>query len=457
MSDFNEGVKEFILMHHLISPKDRILLALSGGMDSVALFHVLRTLSKELDFELGAVHLNHGLRGEAADRDEAFVVALCEKFGFPCFHKKLDVQKIAKEQGQSFEAMARELRYDYFSEIMENKGYDKTAVAHHRDDQAETVLLNLMRGSGLAGLTGMKPQRGRYIRPMLEFSKPAIEVYLKAQGYDFCHDETNDEPDYLRNRIRLELLPLMESFQPQVKDHLAKTAHRLAIDEDALQRQMKKLAKEYLHFEGETLRLEEEAFRQHKALLVRLIAYAVGQMRGHKRDISEEAILTVLDLQRKETGKTFALVDLIFTNEYGDVVLSYAKDKGESDLGEVEIDGAKLPWNGTFGDYDLTLSHEPLPAYVARLDGRLVGEKLILRRRKPGDRLQPLGMTGRRRVSQILMDEKIPRKKREGLPLLQDSTGEILFLYPMFISHPYRIRENTDKILYINVVERVND
>ena len=230
-----EQIRRTILEHALIKKGDAVLVALSGGADSVAMLRALLTLSEEMGFRVFAAHLNHGIRGKHADADEAFCRKLCESLGVRAVFGHTSVPKRAARTGESLEQAAREERYAFLEQARLELGADSIAVAHHMEDQAESVLLHLARGSGLTGLVGMRPRRGTIIRPMLYVRRQEIEDYLASLGQAFCTDETNFSADYSRNRIRMELLPYMEkNINPGVVEGLCSAAELLYRDEECL-------------------------------------------------------------------------------------------------------------------------------------------------------------------------------------------------------------------------------
>ncbi|MBS7345579.1 MAG: tRNA lysidine(34) synthetase TilS, partial [Caryophanon sp.] len=198
-----------LMKEEIIGKEDRILVAFSGGIDSVALLCLLLEVRESFGLRLGAAHLNHGFR-ENADADEAFCRSFCEEKEVPFFSRKMDVEAYAKAEKVSFEMAGRTLRYAFFEKVMDEQGFSKCATAHHLDDQVETVLLNLVRGTGLKGLTGISPVRGRYIRPLLFYKKSELLGYLEKNQISYRHAHTNDEVEYQRNRIRNAVLPYLE-------------------------------------------------------------------------------------------------------------------------------------------------------------------------------------------------------------------------------------------------------
>lgn len=230
-----ERVEQYILQHELISPGDKVLIGLSGGGDSVALLHILKSLCTRLDFTICAAHLNHGIRGEAAHEDAEFVHDFCDFYGIRVYGGYADIPRLARQRGETLEQAGRMLRYDFLEEAKAFFGADKIAVAHHMDDQAESILLHLVRGSGLRGLCGMAPRRGDIIRPLLCLSKAEIESYLANENLPYCTDATNFIAEGTRNKLRLETIPyLKRDFNPRLVPSLCAMGEMLSEDESYL-------------------------------------------------------------------------------------------------------------------------------------------------------------------------------------------------------------------------------
>ena len=220
-----KNVYETIMASGMICQGDSVVVGVSGGADSVCLLSVLKNLQMSMALQLTAVHIHHGLRGEEADRDRDFVTALCEDMQIPCVCFQADIRAMAREQHLSEEEAGRKFRYDCFEEVRQERQASKIAVAHHRDDLAETVLLNLFRGSGLKGLSGIPMMRGCIVRPLLDVGRADIEAYLGRQGMSYRNDATNFETEYTRNRIRLDILPYVtEHINQAAVSHIAETA-----------------------------------------------------------------------------------------------------------------------------------------------------------------------------------------------------------------------------------------
>ena len=236
-SKFYNSVSKTLKQLNMLSSKDRVLIAVSGGADSVALVWALNFLKSEFGLALGIAHLNHQLRGEDSHKDEVFVEKLAEKFGFKFFSDQKDVKAHAKSFGLSLEEAGRELRYHFFSQVAQKQGFNKIATGHNKNDNAELILMNLLRGSGLRGLSGIPPVRGGlFIRPLIRMSKQDILEFLSCENRNFRTDSTNADTDFLRNAMRHRLIPYLEQeYNPSIVDGLTRLSHTVRQDEDFLE------------------------------------------------------------------------------------------------------------------------------------------------------------------------------------------------------------------------------
>lgn len=221
-ADMRAAVADYVKKNDLLQPRDKVLVALSGGADSVALLHVLHSLKEELEIGVFAAHFNHAIRGEEADRDEAFVKALCTEWSIPLYTQEADVPAFAKERGESLELCARNLRYRFLEKVARDIGGAKIATAHHSDDNAETVLWNLTRGSGLSGLAGIPIRRDNIIRPLLAVSRARIEAYCSENELSFVTDSTNLSDDCTRNKLRHQVMPVLRELNPSVGESVGR-------------------------------------------------------------------------------------------------------------------------------------------------------------------------------------------------------------------------------------------
>ena len=385
------------------------IVALSGGADSVALLLGLLHLGQPLV----AAHCNFHLRGEESDADEAFVRQLCEERGVKLYVEHFDTKAYAKQQRISIEMAARELRYDYFEKLRQTLGATSIAVAHHRDDNVETLLLNLVRGSGLKGLCGMRRQNGYIIRPLLELSRTDIENYLHAEGQVFRTDSTNTDTAFKRNKIRHELLPLLRTLNPSVEATLAATMQRLTEAQTIVETAQgttssDRLPLAELQASATPLTLVFDFLAPYgfSAAQCRQIALACSERVGAV--YASDGFLCVRDREALIVGKTPPVIENF---------------ELPSDAGEVVLpNGAKLTLRRM---HRAELTDIPKSANVACLDLARIVPPLIVRSPKEGDRFTPYGMKGTQLVSDYLTNRKRNRLEKLSALLLCDAEGPL--------------------------------
>lgn len=458
-----ERVKEYIKEYGLIEQGERILIAFSGGLDSLSLLLLLHDLRHEYNLELGACHVNHMLREKAADEDEAFCREICRKTDIPFYSRRTDVGTYAREKGMSLEAAGREVRYAFFKETMVNHKYHKCATAHHLNDQVETILLNLMRGCGLNGLTGMAPERGEYIKPLLFLKKEELAEYVSISGLEPREDESNRENIYQRNKVRNELIPyITENFNSHFPETLSRMSLILSSDEDYIESKVLEAEKEYLIYgDHERATMKKEAFHLHKAVLSRLLLKAIARVKGDRLDIEEVHIRDIRALQEKETGKIIDIKDsLVARNDYGNLIIE-RKKTGTERIESMLHEELSLP--GTYRIEGKTITFRYIGREEMKKDkqlrffnGDLLEEKIIVRHRQEGDRMRPFGMNGYRKLKNILIDKKISREDRETLLVFQNR-NEVFYIGSMIISDDYKVKDSTQKILEIGIFEEENN
>lgn len=395
-----------------------ILVAFSGGADSVSLLYILNSIKEKAGFSLYAAHLNHNLRGEAADNDEAFAREFCEKLGVELFVKKEDVRAYAKEHKLSEELAGRELRYSFFEQIMREKNISLLATGHHGDDQAETVIMHLMRGSGIDGISGMRYSRDNIIRPLLDVSKDEIFAFCKEEGIGYCTDATNFETDYSRNKVRLELLPKMQEFNPNIAGTISRTARVLADESDFLDEYADGVYKDIVKDNSVEL---SKLLDLHMAIRRRIVRKMTEKAAETKKDISYDYVDKTLALVNTgKTGKSINLLsDVTARVEYGNLIIereyelsdfSYKMSIGEEQY--IDQTGVRIKiCEDENGDFQLPENGN-----------------LILRTRQNGDRVYPLGMNGSKKLKDFFIDEKIPRHERNK-SLILTCDGEIVMVF----------------------------
>ena len=298
-----ELILQYIKQNQMIQKGEHIIVGVSGGADSVCLFHILRQLQAEGFLTISVVHVNHGLRGDAAQEDEEFTRQLAQQYAISYNSVSVNVEAEAKKRGMSIEEAGRVVRREIFEQYAKEKGASKIALGHHADDQAETVLLNLVRGSGLTGLCGINPVRGQYIRPLLNTSKEAIEEYLKAQDYGWQVDETNFSEDYTRNKIRHKALKYLEEINPKASEHIANSAKHLLEIEEYLRVQTKAAYDYYTQVVDDGICIKELLAKENPIIQKRVMRECAGNAVGSLKNLTQKNIEAMTTIFDKETGK----------------------------------------------------------------------------------------------------------------------------------------------------------
>jgi len=458
--DLITKARKTIDRHKMLKPGDRVIVALSGGPDSVALLLVLLELKKEFKLSLHVAHVNHKLRGKESDQDQAFVRKLCSDLKLKLHSRSFQVKKEAKKSKLSVEECARKIRYDYLNKLADKFKAQKIALGHNFNDQAETVLIRLIRGSGSLGLSGIPPVKDRIIRPLIDAKRVEIERFLKSNNVAFRIDSSNLRTDYLRNRVRLKLLPILKKeYNPKIEEVLSRTASILRAEEQLLNREAQKAySKTVTQEQKDRILLDSKRFSECDEWLKRLlIRDCVKKLKGDLRDLSFEKVEALMALvEERKSGKSADLLaDVVadVTKEHLSIHrkkeekfkyrLSYPPKRRIRNLG-VKIDSEILPKSSTprsIGGED---------QWVAFLDGDKLMPPLTLRSRKNGDRFRPLGMSGTKSVADFLVDLKIPRCQRDEVMLLT-SRDRIAWLVGYRISEEFKIMPKTRKVLKIEV------
>ena len=453
-----ERMLEYIREKELIRPGDHVLAACSGGADSVCMLILLAELRDELRFRLSAVHVHHGLRGEAADRDASFVETLAEKLGIPCSIRHVDVPAFREERRLSVEEAARILRYREVRKAMRELGANRAAAAHHREDQAETVLFNLIRGSGLRGLSGMRPVNGALIRPMLPFTRGEIVEELEKRGQNWCEDETNESDAYTRNVIRNQIFPAIAKVREDAAGRIAETAELLAETEDYLTGEAEAWCAENAREDrpGE-IRIPADAFRRlHPVMRREVILFALRKLEFSLKDRTKQNIVDMASMAERPTGKRYILHgEGELAREYGDLVLRRSEAPEETLRYSMSARVFPRP------------ADEPIPPgnwenlrdFAGKqctkwFDYGKINQMPVLRTRQEGDRFSTRAGT-HKKLKEYLIDEKVPRELRDRL-MLAAADSEVLWVIGMRMNEEYKVTEETGTILEITVTG-VND
>lgn len=459
------SVSAYMDKFHMVDPGEKILVGLSGGADSVCLFLVLLSLRKEMGFDLEAVHVNHCMR-DSAKRDEEFVRALCAEKGIPLHVFSEDVPRLARQQGLSPEEAGRNVRYDCFAQVMEKTEASKVAVAHHQSDQAETMLFHLIRGSGVDGLTGMKPVRGHVIRPILCLSRAQIEAYLSEQGQNYMTDETNADAQYSRNKLRHEVFPVLEEVCMGAAQHMAATGEAFSELSDYLQEQVHEAFTECTDLsEGDKgcVRLScDLLLEKHVYLQGEVIRECIYQLAGSKKDISRVHIEAVKGLANLQVGRKVDLpYDIVAEKTYGallfrdensvceqaeDFCVCVSKEQLEDGV-QVELLDGRVVKMRTFA-YNLG-DEIPTKTYTKWLDCDKIGEAIEIRTPRDGDFFY-FNHKNKKYVKDYMVNEKIPMAERKKCILVVEG-DHMLYFVGKRISNGVLVDETTRKILEITV------
>jgi tRNA(Ile)-lysidine synthase len=453
-----EHLLQTIHKHNMFSPGDRVVVAVSGGADSVALLHALHSLRDELGISLHVAHLNHGIRGKEADEDAAFVAELAARLSIPCSVEKADVPAVKKSLRLSTEEAARNVRYEFLDRVADGVGAARIATAHTADDQAETVLMNLIRGAGSDGLAGIPPVRDRYVRPMLEVTRLEVESYCTANDLIYRIDASNLRPDYRRNRIRLELIPLLEAhYNEGVKTALVSTSEILR-EESALLTELAGAVYQCAEVVGDPKQVVLEVTRlsaAHISLRRRCIRMAIESVKGDLRDVSFQQVERVVKLL--DSGVDFTLTlpsGRVYARMEGDALRFYRAEPYHSHK-SVEL-GLTVPGVTVSPHLGIEVTAEILsaPADFRRPPGSLdvvldmgkVTGPLILRNWRKGDRIRPLGMTGAKKLQDIFTDAKVPRRKRGLVPIVADQE-KIIWVAGFALSDEVKVTDSSTELL----------
>lgn len=471
MKKTENKVEEFIRKYHMIEENDRVVAGVSGGADSVCLLFMLCALKEKLGFRITVCHVNHGLRGDEADSDERYVKELCGSLGVPCriFHE--NVELISRKRKQSLEEAGRAVRRAAFDRVCREEGGTKIATAHHQDDNAETMLMNLARGTGLNGLCGIRPVRDRWIRPLLCLGRQEIERWLEERGISFCRDATNDEDEYTRNRIRHHIIPAMEQqVNVGTVRHLNSLSLQLQEVWEFLREQSSEAwddcvsEEEYMPGRRK-LRISRERFLNTAPAVRKLLAAeCIRAAAGAEKDIEAVHIDALTALFEKQTGRSLNLPYRVkAVKTYEGVELFREEKKRENNgaeevkiriPGETMLPGTdkKIICTVSASEEDFSAEEIPQKSYTKCFDYDIIKCSLSARFRRPGDYLTVDRKGSRQKLKSYFINEKIPGDERDRTLLIADGS-HIMWIPGMRMSSAYQIGRQTKRILKIKITE----
>lgn len=448
--------------NHMFNKGDKVVLGVSGGPDSICLLHMLHEMRKDLGITLVAAHINHGLRGLDADEDERYVEDFCKNLGVEVYSTKVDLHQISKDRNLSCESAGREVRYEFFRNVLGKTNAQKIALAHNANDVAETMLMRMMRGTGLEGLVGIKPVRDNiYVRPLINAKRDEIEKYCIDNNLRPRIDKTNLENIYTRNKVRLELIPyIRENFNEDIISVLNRLSDIVAKDNDFIQRQAEEKLRMYCEQYEQKVIILSEAFTLHEALLARIIRRALQMVSGNLNNFEKNHIYQVMDLHNKQNGKMIQLPNgIAAVNDYGKIEIHRVEEK------EKGIDKKKDSYDLHMGvnhieDMNLLVHMRVLEKEenmnfkasddVKYFDFDKFNGSVILRFRKNGDKFAPLGMKGSKKLKDIFIDMKIPTHMRDDVPLICVDE-QIAWIVGIRVSERFKIERKTKKIIEIKI------
>ncbi len=467
-------VRKTILEYGMLKTRDRVLVGVSGGPDSMALLHILIKMKSDLGITLAVAHLNHGLRGDESDRDADFVLQTTEKLGLECYLEKENIPEYRQRHGLSTEQAARRIRYAHFYRLAEIHGFNKIALGHHLDDNAEMVLMALFRGSGPLGLSGIPPVReGKIIRPLMGLTRSDIMAYLQDAGLDFVIDGSNADTTYLRNRVRHRLLPLLkEEYNPAVTGSLNRLSEISRSEEEWMNSLVAPLFQScVVASEENRLTLAVSRLKgHHPAVQRRILRMALEQVKGDLKGIALHHVDAIMEVSRDVSGaKRLDLPGQVMVLAgRGRILISKEKQRlrnittGQPRIPllrysyEIHIPGSLyVPETGMTLWFTETAVETPenicsAGQQTAFIDIKKIEGPLELRNFVPEDRFAPLGMRGTKTVDKFLKDLKITDRERFNIPVLL-TRGKIIWVVGHQIDDAFRVTASTDRVLTARV------
>lgn len=456
--EFILKIQQYIDDNLLLEKGDNVVMGVSGGADSVALFLTLFSLRERYDLKLFVVHVNHGIRKEAKD-EAAYVKDLCEERNIPFYLKEADVCELAKELSMGTEEAGRKVRYEFFEEILSRVGGGKIAVAHNKNDLTETLLFNLFRGTGVKGLASIPPKRGNIIRPLLNVERSEIEAFLIKEKVSFCTDSSNFSDEYSRNRIRNTVIPVIkENVTNQAVEHMANTAEQLRELQHFLEVYCDRIFEDIVveRTDNEVVYLKTSFQQQDICIQKLLVKKAIDSLVPHNRDITHLHLESVIKLCGKDGTKTVNLpYGIVAESSYDRLKLSLDREEKRFDIQlEVKIDETVLLPDGTkvtvvmeecHGSYEYGENQ-----YTKCFDYDKMNRPLMLRTRQSGDEIAVNKEGGKKKLKDFMIDIKIPATKRDEVLLLAGGSS-IYWAIGYRMSESAKITENTKRVLKVIV------
>lgn len=458
-----DKIEAYVRKWHMLEKNDKVVAGVSGGADSICLLFVLLELAESIGFEIIAVHVNHGIRGESALHDEQYVQELCAKYSVPLeiFHE--NVELIARNRKQSMEEAGRDVRREAFFRTMKQRDGTKIALAHHQNDNAETMMLNLARGTGIHGIGGMRPVNGPVIRPLLCVERHEIENYLDERDISYCTDVTNLEDEYARNRVRNHVIPYMEqNLNEKAVQHINQFMEQMRQTADYMDAETEKFYAEAVTAEEGTILIRENEFARAPEVIRPLILKKVlVNAAGRAKDIESVHVEILADLLQKQNGSKADLpyrLQAVRCYEgirigrrseesaqggISEVIVTFDEEKGSTFVGDMEI-----KWSVFDNTPDCAIPCEKV--YTKWFDYDIIKNGLTMRTRRPGDYITIDKKGSTQKLKSYFINEKIPQEKRDDI-LLAAQGSHIKWIIGFRMGADCQISGHTKKVLEIRI------
>lgn len=437
-----ERFKEFIRQQNLFLPKDKLLLAVSGGVDSV----VLCELCHKAGFDFAIVHCNFQLRGEDSDRDENFVRELALKYNTPLFVARFDTKKEAKQRKLSTQETARELRYKWFEETRNREGYNYILTAHHADDNVETVLMNFFRGTGIRGIGGIEPKHNQIVRPLLFARRIELEEFLEEKKLNFVSDFTNLREDYSRNYFRLKVIPFLEKIHPEVNENILDNIGRFREVELLYKQAIEVHKKKLLETHGNEIHIPVLKLKKSKP--VHTIVYEIIKEYG----FTSQQVKEVINLLDSESGKyicssthriiknrQWIIIAPLQSEQANHILIEEGTRNLEFGIGHLSIE--------SFPNSQFPIPNSPL---IALLDADEINYPLMLRKWKQGDYFYPLGMKKKKKLARFFIDRKLSKTEKEKTWVIE-MDRKIIWVLGHRIDERFKVTDKTKTVLQLAI------
>jgi tRNA(Ile)-lysidine synthase len=451
-------VEETVIKYGMLKAGETVLVAVSGGPDSLCLLSVLQAFAKEVRLSLHVAHLDHRFRGRESADEALFVAKTAKILGIEATIEQFDVPAFCRERGLSAQAGAREVRYGFLNRVAEKIGASRIALGHTASDQAETLVMRLIRGAGLRGLSAIPPVRENIIRPLIEVTRAEVQEYLHAQGIEFVTDPSNAKPLYTRNRVRLAIMPVLRTFNPKIVETLASEAAILRDENEAIEAYLNKVSPDVLSCEKKGVRLKRDKFNAlPTALKRRMLREAVSKVHSGQTELSFDQVEDAIRfLSSAQTGRALNLPSgLIIEREYNAFFLFPATGEhefcavlsvpGVTVIPEVSLEAEARLLEGRAEADDENYS------WQAEFDYDKISLPLEIRTRRSGDRFCPSGMGGKsKKLQDYFVDQKVPRRERDIVPILA-SKEDVIWVIGMRTDERFLPKAETKRVLVVSV------